>query len=61
MVLIGAGLPQLVGLAGKSRSYAERLFTYPEVAALSMAGEKPQATQASRASVKDASEFAKRD
>ena len=37
LVLIGAGLPQLVGLAGKSKSYAERLFTYPEVGALSMA------------------------
>ena len=36
LVLIGAGLPQLVGLAGKSKSYAERLFTYPEVGALSM-------------------------
>lgn len=37
MVLVGAGLPQLVGLAGKSKSYAERLFTYPEVGALSAA------------------------
>jgi GTPase SAR1 family protein len=37
LVLIGAGLPQLVGLAGKSKSYAERLFTYPEVGALSLA------------------------
>jgi hypothetical protein len=37
MVLMGAGLPQLVGLAGKSKSYAERLFTYPEVGALSAA------------------------
>lgn len=36
LVLIGAGLPQLVGLAGKSKSYAERLFTYPELGALSM-------------------------
>lgn len=36
LVLIGAGLPQLVGLAGKSKSYAERLFIYPEVGALSM-------------------------
>lgn len=35
LVLIGAGLPQLVGLAGKSKSYAERLFTYPEIGALS--------------------------
>jgi GTPase SAR1 family protein len=36
LVLIGAGLPQLVGLAGKSKSYAERLFIYPEVGALSL-------------------------
>src|SRR5262249_26164259 len=31
LVLVGAGLPQLVGLAGKAKSYAERLFDYPEV------------------------------
>lgn len=35
LVLIGAGLPQLVGLAGRSKSYAERLFDYPVVGALS--------------------------
>lgn len=35
IVIIGAGLPQLVGLAGKSKSYAERLFDYPVVDALS--------------------------
>jgi hypothetical protein len=34
LVLIGAGLPQIVGLAGKSKSYAERLFDFPEVGAL---------------------------
>ena len=34
-ILIGAGLPQLVGLAGKAKSYAERLFDYPVVDALS--------------------------
>ncbi|MDD9909383.1 MAG: ATP-binding protein [Ahrensia sp.] len=34
LVLIGGGLPQLVGLAGKSKSYAERLFDYPQVGAL---------------------------
>jgi hypothetical protein len=50
LVLIGAGLPQLVGLAGKSKSYAERLFIYPEVGALSLndaslALEGPVATQ----------------
>lgn len=34
LVLVGAGLPQLVGLAGRSKSYAERLFRYPEVGPL---------------------------
>lgn len=34
IIVIGAGLPQLVGKAGKSKSYAERLFEYPEVGAL---------------------------
>lgn len=35
VALVGAGLPQLVGLAGRSKSYAERLFTYPDVGPLS--------------------------
>ena len=34
-LLIGAGLPQIVALAGKSKSYAERLFRYPEIGPLS--------------------------
>ncbi len=34
LILIGAGLPQLLGKAGNSKSYAERLFAYPEVGAL---------------------------
>ena len=34
MTLVGAGLPQLRGLAGNSKSYAERLFNYPEVGPL---------------------------
>lgn len=34
VVLIGAGLPQLVALAGRSKSYTERLFQFPEVGAL---------------------------
>ncbi len=34
-VLLGAGLPILPGLAGDSKSYAERLFNFPEVGALS--------------------------
>lgn len=34
MVLFGAGLPQLVGNTGKSKSYAERLFDFPDVGPL---------------------------
>ncbi len=34
LLLIGAGLPQLVGLAGRSKSYAERLFDYPRIGPL---------------------------
>ena len=30
LVLIGAGLPILPGLAGESKSYAERLFSFPD-------------------------------
>ena len=35
LVLIGAGLPILPGLAGESKSYAERLFSFPDIGALS--------------------------
>ena len=34
-ILFGAGLPQLAALAGESKSYAERLFDYPEIGPLS--------------------------
>lgn len=34
VVLIGAGLPQILALAGESKSYSERLFTYPTVGPL---------------------------
>ncbi|MDX2094930.1 MAG: ATP-binding protein [Alphaproteobacteria bacterium] len=34
LILIGAGLPQLRAKAGNSKSYAERLFSYPQVGAL---------------------------
>jgi AAA ATPase domain len=33
-ILFGAGLPQILGLCGKSKSYAERLFDFPEVGQL---------------------------
>ncbi len=35
LVLLGAGLPILPGLAGQAKSYAERLFSFPNVGALS--------------------------
>lgn len=34
LVLVGAGLPILPGLAGESKSYAERLFSFPDVGPL---------------------------
>jgi hypothetical protein len=44
LVLLGAGLPILPGLAGESKSYAERLFNFPDVGALS----EPDAAKALR-------------
>lgn len=35
MVLLAAGLPVLPGLAGESKSYAERLFSFPNIGELS--------------------------
>ena len=35
VVLVGTGLPQLPGIAGEAKSYAERLFEFPEIGALS--------------------------
>jgi hypothetical protein len=35
VVLVGAGLPQLPGRMGRAKSYAERLFEFPEVGPLS--------------------------
>lgn len=34
LVLVGAGLPILPGMVGESKSYAERLFSFPEVGPL---------------------------
>jgi hypothetical protein len=34
VVLVGAGLPQLPGLAGDAKSYAERLFEFPLIGSL---------------------------
>jgi hypothetical protein len=35
VILVGAGLPQLRGRTGRAKSYAERLFDFPEVGPLS--------------------------
>src|SRR5438445_2097800 len=50
MVLLGAGLPILPGLAGESKSYAERLFNFPAIGALS----EPDAIKALREPTKAA-------
>jgi AAA ATPase domain len=34
VMLVGAGLPQLRGQMGRAKSYAERLFDFPEIGAL---------------------------
>ena len=44
LLLLGAGLPILPGLAGESKSYAERLFSFPDIGALS----EPDAIKALR-------------
>jgi len=42
LILLGAGLPILPGLAGEAKSYAERLFNFPDIGALS----RPEAGRA---------------
>jgi Cdc6-like AAA superfamily ATPase len=37
VVLVGAGLPQLPGKMGRAKSYAERLFDFPQIGPLSEA------------------------
>jgi len=37
VVLVGAGLPQLRGQTGRAKSYAERLFDFPEIGPLAPA------------------------
>ncbi|MGE3145145.1 MAG: AAA family ATPase [Pseudorhodoplanes sp.] len=37
VVLVGAGLPQLPGRMGRAKSYAERLFDFPQVGPLAQA------------------------
>jgi hypothetical protein len=44
VALIGAGLPQLRGNTGKAKSYAERLFQFPEVGKLNLEAAKEAIT-----------------
>lgn len=50
LTLFGAGLPQLAALAGDAKSYAERLFDYPEIGPL----KKPDAINAIADPIKEA-------
>ncbi len=52
LVLVAAGLPILPGLAGESKSYAERLFAFPDVGPL----EPADAAQAVRQPIEGAGE-----
>jgi len=52
LVLIGAGLPILPALAGESKSYAERLFNFPEIGPLA----EPDAIKALQDPVQDVGE-----
>lgn len=52
LVLISAGLPILPGLAGDSKSYAERLFSFPDVGPLA----EPEAAKAIKDPVEEAGE-----
>jgi hypothetical protein len=40
VALVGAGLPQLRGRMGRAKSYAERLFDFPQIGALAPAAAK---------------------
>ena len=52
VAMVGAGLPQLVGQAGRAKSYAERLFEYPSIGPLTNdAAKKALALPAERSNV----------
>ena len=47
--VVGAGLPQLRGRAGNAKSYAERLFDYPEIGPLSQVDARQALVKPARA------------
>ncbi|MDA8137947.1 MAG: ATP-binding protein [Desulfobacteraceae bacterium] len=52
LLLVGAGLPILPGMAGESKSYAERLFNFPDIGPLS----KEESARAIREPIESAGE-----
>jgi len=52
VIFFGAGLPQIAGLSGDAKSYAERLFTYPKIGPL----DRHAAETAIREPIKDEGE-----
>jgi len=50
LTIFGAGLPQLAALAGEAKSYAERLFAYPDVGPLSTEAAKDALREPARRS-----------
>lgn len=57
LVLVAAGLPILAGMAGDSKSYAERLFSFPDIGPL----QKPDALKALEDPVAESGEQIDRD
>ncbi len=49
VLLVGAGLPQLRGRMGRAKSYAERLFDFPEIGPLDSASAKLAITKPAEA------------
>ena len=58
VVLVGAGLPQLRGRMGRAKSYAERLFDFPEVGPLDPAAARTAIAKPAKAEGVEVSEAA---
>jgi hypothetical protein len=58
VILLGAGLPQLRGRMGRAKSYAERMFDFPEIGPLSPDAARAAILDATRAQSVDVTEDA---
>jgi hypothetical protein len=58
VVLVGAGLPQLRGQMGRAKSYAERLFDFPEIGPLSESAARDAIAKPAREAGADVTEDA---